>query len=101
MTDMERPPKWDSWLPESERLPDEEWIMVVDTDWTTPAHGQRCRFGSNRYGFCGKPPIATMFRGRTRRSWSYCPEHMYGRWVEDGKVWSWRAAPILTRTTFA
>jgi hypothetical protein len=22
--------------------------------------------------------------------WAYCAEHMYGRWLEDGRIYSWR-----------
>jgi hypothetical protein len=31
--------------------------------------------------------VAALKRGR--QWWFYCPEHMYGRWIEDGRVMEW------------
>lgn len=45
---------------------------------------------------CGKPAIAELNRARHGKPdnwWAYCAEHMFGRWVEDGRVWQWRVVP--------
>lgn len=90
---MNRPPKWDSWLPEAERLPADAWEVRPDPDWTTdhPRIGvSRCRFGSPTYGWCGQPTVAVLFRGRRRNfPYAYCADHLYGRWIEDGRVVWW------------
>lgn len=65
---MERPPKWDSWLPEGERLPDDAWEAHPDSDWTADHP----------------------FIGGRRMPYTYCERHMYGRWLEDGQVLNWR-----------
>ena len=60
--------------------------------------GKRCRAGSSRYvKACGAPAVAELNRGRhnwqfgkrTDSWWAYCAEHMYGRWIEDGRVMNW------------
>lgn len=47
---------------------------------------------------CDALGIAALNRGRVRHRppygkadcwWAYCAEHMYGKWVEDGKVMYW------------
>ena len=88
----ERPLPWDSWLPESERAPAEAWEAVPDTDWRLQ-DGSPCRRGSPRYGYCGKPSVAALRRGKQNRWWAYCPEHMYNRWVEGEQVLIWRMKP--------
>jgi len=53
----------------------------------------RCRSGRG----CTGEVVAELNRARVNWRngtvsstwWAYCAEHMYGRWVEDGKVWSW------------
>ena len=54
------------------------------------AAGKRCR-GYGRKA-CGRPSVAELDRshiaGRSR--WfAYCPDHLYGRFIEDGKVMCW------------
>lgn len=80
------------------------WIVVPEEDettlgwhrWTTsPAivDGRWCRWGSPRGGYCGRPASAALDRGSGRPKWyGYCddPTHLYGRWIEDGKVVGWR-----------
>ena len=57
------------------------------------ASGKRCRgdCGGGRTA-CGKPSAAELDRshiaGRTRW-YAYCPDHLYGRFIEDGQVWCW------------
>ena len=39
---------------------------------------------------CTTRAVAEMRRGVTRPAWwAYCASHMYGRWIEDGKVMHW------------
>lgn len=61
--------------------------------WITPPVGKgKCRFTVGHYQTCGKPAVVTLMRrhGKGDAPWDYCAEHMYGRWVEDGKVMGWR-----------
>ncbi|MFL5911452.1 MAG: hypothetical protein ACJ768_12860 [Gaiellaceae bacterium] len=53
--------------------------------------GRRCRAPR-----CTNDAIVTVYRtthyrrGPVDMPWHYCADHMYGRWIEDGKVFSWR-----------
>lgn len=65
-------------------------------EWKTPSIGAgRCRFQVGRKA-CGKPTVATLMRpvyrhtGTKAQPWDYCADHLYGRWLEDGKVMGWR-----------
>lgn len=66
---------------------------VPDEGWREVSAARRCsRLVSNVR--CRRDAVAEMLRmrrGRQTRSawWGYCPEHMYGRWAEDGKVMHW------------
>ena len=87
---MTRPPKWDDWLPEVERLPDEAWEAVPDEDWTTDLSitaATQCRrmTAGER---CTNPGVAIIRRGY--RPYLYCADHLYNRWIEDGVVLIWR-----------
>ena len=65
-----------------------EWRIAVD-------EGKRCRFvvGPNRKA-CGAPAELALRRGTRRPAWwGYCWDHAFGRWIEDGKVYYWRAVP--------
>lgn len=71
------------------------WEAVSDIGglpWIVPPCGAgRCRYvvgPKNRA--CGRPPVATLMRGRTKRAYDYCERHLYGRWIEGGKVMEWR-----------
>jgi len=72
---------------------------VEQDDWTTdPAIvGDRaCRMKQGKHAVCGKHAVAALNRGRWQGNkrgesfWHYCAEHLYGRWIEDGKVMGWR-----------
>jgi hypothetical protein len=91
--------------PEPHWEPPEGYELVAvesDSDWVTPAVTEgRCRFGAGPgKKACGKPAVATLMRrvwarsGTEKRPWNYCGEHLYGRWIEDGKVMHWRAQEI-------
>lgn len=91
-TTVERPPKWDAWRPENERAPDEAWEAVPDESWRIPplVEQSECRWGSPRNGYCKRPAVAVLRRGKQNRWWAYCERHLYGRWVEGGQVLIWR-----------
>lgn len=75
-----------------------EWVATTDDplEWTVlgPEDERRpCRFG--RYGFCRQPSVAILWRGRRRQQpWHYCADHLYGRWIEAGKVYGWHTAKV-------
>jgi len=62
-------------------------------EWRVPPIGAgRCRYTVGPgHRVCGKPPMATLMRGRF--PYDYCGEHLYGRWLEDGRVMHWRLVP--------
>jgi hypothetical protein len=45
-------------------------------------------------GFCDEPAVAVLMRETATglRRWRCCdlPAHLYGRWIEGGKVYEWR-----------
>lgn len=71
-----------------------EWMAEPRSGWRTiglaDSH-KRCRRR------CGRLAVAELNRptwnprtGQNRASWwAYCADHMYGRWVEDGRVMGW------------
>lgn len=72
------------------------WEVVEQTDWISPPVGAgRCRFMEGRK-MCGDPADATLMRrhhskfGTRQVPWDYCARHLYGRWMENGKVLGWR-----------
>lgn len=78
------------WAPPREGF---HWEAVEQGgDWLTPAIGAgRCRWGASpKTKACGQPAVATLMRGFPGKPWDYCAEHLYGRWIEDGKVMGWR-----------
>jgi hypothetical protein len=80
-----------------------EIVAAEDPEWRLAAEGKRCRRTGREHGVsfryaCGKPAVAELNRARTQASqarfpnglwWPYCAEHLYGRWIEDGKVMHW------------
>jgi hypothetical protein len=63
-------------------------------EWRTPPVGAgRCRYAVNGRKACARPAVATLMRGyppTVTRAWDYCELHLYGRWIEGGKVMGWR-----------
>jgi len=64
-------------------------------DWSLDAWqiGQRrCRF-SDAGVRCANIAAVVLHRyswnGRSQ-PWAYCADHMYGRWIEDGRVLEWK-----------
>lgn len=63
-------------------------------EWSTEPEkvdGKRCRFGASRARpACGEPAVAALNRGKRDRPrwWAYCAEHLFGRVLVDGVVYS-------------
>ena len=59
--------------------------------WRLSTRERQCRMQR-----CSNPAVAELNRGyRTSNGrkdawWPYCAIHMYGRWIEDGRVMRWR-----------
>jgi hypothetical protein len=67
-----------------------ELVAVLDEDWQVDETRRPCRRASGRgTPACRKPSAAVLYRGERRRPWGYCPDHLYGRWIEDGRVMHW------------
>jgi hypothetical protein len=86
MTDRPAPPR--------EAPEGQQYVAVEDRfgpGWRLVT-GKRCRFARYHLPACGQPAVAELDRGRRagrEKWWAYCPAHLYGRWVEDGKVMCW------------
>lgn len=66
------------------------WEAVPDEGWLCPAIGSgRCRWIEGERS-CGRHAVATLLRGTTRKPWDYCERHLYGRWLEGGRIMHWR-----------
>jgi hypothetical protein len=54
---------------------------------------RRCRqqAGKGRRA-CGRPAVAELRRsyGSGHTWWAYCEAHLYGRWIENGRLLHWR-----------
>ena len=83
---MERPEPWEN--PDPERYHFEPVESEGDR-WRLWARGQ-CRYivGPRASDRCPCPGAAQILRGN--RWWNYCEDHLYGRWIEDGKIMQWR-----------
>ncbi len=76
-----------------------ELVAVEDRSWRLAA-GKRCRFGASKgHPACGRPSVAELNRryhgwkgaDQIPNWWAYCdnPDHLYSRWIEDGKIMHW------------
>ena len=72
-----------------------EWAVVPDDGWRVGSK-RRCRAGAgNGHAPCGAHAKAELNRGRRHNTgrvdcwWAYCAKHLYGRWIEDGRVVGW------------
>jgi hypothetical protein len=95
MTMTERPPVSAGQLEVLAGHPGLEAAAVPSgSDWQ-PMEGRKCRrlIRPQQHRYCGQPSVLAVrrnYRGRPEgQLWPYCPEHSYGRWVEDGKVMHW------------
>ena len=73
-----------------------ELVAVEEKGTWRLAEGKHCRWGAGyRKRACGRPCAAQMARTQYRKGrtitvwWAYCADHLYGRWIEDGKVMCW------------
>jgi len=79
---MPRPEPW------GEAPPGFHFEVAPREGWLVPAIGAGgCRFGRPS---CKRPPVASLLRGIRPAPWDYCERHLYGGWIEDGRVVSWR-----------
>lgn len=53
---------------------------------------RKCRWTIITRKACGAPAEAEFDRGRQGRQqwWAYCGVHLYGRWIENGRIMHWR-----------
>jgi hypothetical protein len=73
-----------------------ELVAVPNLEWR-PVSGKGCRRQVAGRKACRQPAVAELarryrFSGHRpddRMWWAYCPEHMYGNWIEDGMVMHW------------
>jgi len=78
-----------------------EWAVREAPGWRLVEGEKRCRAGaSRRHTACRAPAVAELARRRARYVepmnlngtvawWAYCADHMYGRWIENGRVLEW------------
>jgi hypothetical protein len=71
---------------------------VPDTDWRPVTGEKTCRRRLGKHDVCPSAAVAEFNRRTHGRDfpypsrdswWGYCPEHMYGRWIENGTVMHW------------
>lgn len=86
----EPPPDGHEWVAREARP---EWRVCAQTGYVPKlCSRQRCR----------EQGIAQLNRGRrdprtgatSPAWWTYCLDHAYGRWVENGRVMQWHLEPI-------
>ena len=59
--------------------------------WRFSTRGLLCRMTG-----CPNPAVVELNRGRRTAHgrvdvwWTYCSDHMYGRWIENGRIMHWR-----------
>lgn len=70
-------------------IPDDRWRVLPES---APEYLCRRMSGGPDYTYCQNRAVAQIERGRRGRWhwWAYCADHLYGRWIEDGVVMSWR-----------
>ena len=76
-----------------------EWVAEVNPDWRLVT-GKLCRRQGKGHRLCRQEAVAEVAREQTTSYakadlrtrtvwWPYCPEHMYGNWIENGQVTHW------------
>lgn len=78
------------------------WRVVDQVEGVRHPCRQRKDKSNGERATCRSISVAAIDRGRTPRGggprrvawWHYCADHLYGRWIEDGKVFSWRVEEI-------
>lgn len=76
------------------------WVAVADPAWRVLPEEKRnflCRRIGPGHLYCQNFGAAEVARGRSTTTsrfghnwWVYCADHLYGRWIQDGVVMSWR-----------
>lgn len=71
-----------------------EVVAIEDPEWRLTSDSRMCRMrGGKRFGsVCIRDAVAELDRSHVpgrQNWWAYCLDHMYGRWIEDGKVMHW------------
>lgn len=68
-----------------------EAVPEANRDWRLVT-GKGCRLRTGTHIVCGQPAVAELNRGKCQGEswWAYCADHLYGRWIENGQVMSWR-----------
>lgn len=60
-------------------------LQLPDSGWELGGEGRPCRRLARPA--CPNPSVATLGRGsKTPQRWGYCAEHLYGRYLEDGRL---------------
>jgi hypothetical protein len=73
---------------------DKQAVAIEDDQWTIREGGRCSRKRVSDEEECGRPAVAAVMRGVGITRWAdLCDRHLYGRWVEDGKVWHWVLRP--------
>jgi hypothetical protein len=72
------------------------------SDWRLETNRQ-CRQMEGHHHRCPNQAVAALNRGRRRHGkgsadswWAYCADHLFGRWIEDGRVMCWILVPAET-----
>lgn len=89
--------------------PDLRWVVREAPGWTTDPTARVgisvCRRFARYLPGCPNPVAAVLYRPRRRYTpdgrvggsrparWGYCKDHLYGRWIEAGKVLEWIVVP--------
>ncbi len=84
---------------EAREVPDGYELAAVVSEWWRLESGKLCARQVRRQT-CRRPSVAALNRGQARRArdgsihqadawWPYCPDHMYGNWIEGGQVMHW------------
>jgi hypothetical protein len=86
-------PYWDRPAPTSAAPDGCQHIAVDAGPEYRPDTSRLCRGMIAQRTYCRKPSILVIMREYgnrgERRTYGYCSEHSYGRWVENGKVMKW------------
>ena len=79
------------WHPSWPEVPEgHEVVAIIDPDWEVATDGGPCMWRGGAYfsARCDGEAVAVLMRYNKRR-WRYCPDHIYGRWAEEGFVMHW------------
>lgn len=84
--------------------PGQQWVAAEEGPTWRLQPGRPCRrWLAQPKRVCRAPSAAEINRGaytnrgRVPRWWAYCPDHLYGRWVEDGQLMVWTLEDVPRR----